>query len=80
MREIARVLKPGAPLVISFSNRCFPTKAVAVWRSVGERGHVQLVDIYLRRAGFAEVETHRLVEGWESDPLTVVVGRSGAAA
>ena len=30
--EVARVLRPGGPVVISFSNRCFWTKAVAVWR------------------------------------------------
>ena len=26
LREVGRVLKPGAPLVITFSNRCFPQK------------------------------------------------------
>ena len=30
LREVARVLRPGSPLVISFSNRCFWTKAVAI--------------------------------------------------
>ena len=30
-RETARVLRPGSPLIITFSNRFFPTKAVA-WR------------------------------------------------
>jgi hypothetical protein len=30
LRELVRVLRPGAPAVISFSNRCFWTKAVAV--------------------------------------------------
>jgi SAM-dependent methyltransferase len=29
LREAARVLRPGAPLVLTFSNRCFPTKAIA---------------------------------------------------
>jgi Methyltransferase domain len=29
LREVLRVLRPGSPLVISFSNRCFWTKAVA---------------------------------------------------
>ena len=37
LRELARVLRPGGPLVISFSNRCFWTKAVAIWRAL-ERG------------------------------------------
>ncbi|MDP2702709.1 MAG: methyltransferase domain-containing protein, partial [Candidatus Rokubacteria bacterium] len=31
-REVRRVLRPGAPLIVSFSNRCFPDKAVALWR------------------------------------------------
>jgi len=43
LREVARVLRPGAPLVISFSNRCFWTKAVAVWRALDESGHARLV-------------------------------------
>ena len=33
-REVRRVLRPGAPFVVSFSNRCFPTKAVAIWQVV----------------------------------------------
>ena len=74
--EARRVLRPGAPIVISFSNRCFPTKAVTVWRALDGTGHARLVDIYLRRAGFAGTEIHRLLEGWTSDPLTVVVGRT----
>ena len=76
LTECRRVLKPGAPIVISFSNRCFPTKAVAVWRALDGTGHGRLVDIYLRRAGFAGTEIHRLLDGWASDPLTVVVGRT----
>src|SRR5205823_755958 len=38
LREIRRALRPGAPIVISFSNRCFPTKAVAIWRSLDDQG------------------------------------------
>ncbi len=33
-RDMLRVLRPGAPLVVSFSNRCFPTKAVAIWQAL----------------------------------------------
>jgi SAM-dependent methyltransferase len=75
--EVARVLRPGAPLVISFSNRCFWTKAVAIWRALDNEGHARLVELYLRHAGFERIETHRLAEWVEdvSDPMTAVVGR-----
>ena len=78
LREVARVLRPGAPVVISFSNRCFWTKAVAIWRALGDDGHAALVERYLRHAGFAAIETHRLAEYVEdqTDPLIAVVGRS----
>jgi len=78
LREVARVLRPGGPIVISFSNRCFWTKAVAIWRSLGDEGHAALVERYLRVAGFAEIETRLLAEWVEdqSDPLIAVVGRA----
>jgi len=78
LREVRRALRPGAPVVISFSNRCFWTKAVAIWRALGDDGHAALVERYLRAAGFAEIETHRLAEWVEdqSDPLIAVVGRT----
>jgi Methyltransferase domain len=80
LREIARVLRPGAPLVISFSNRCFWTKAVAIWRALDDEGHARLVERYFRHAGFERIETHRLAEWVEdvSDPMTAVVGRAPA--
>ncbi len=49
--EIARVLKPGAPLIVTFSNRCFPTKAVRLWQSLGDHDHGRLVALYCERAG-----------------------------
>ena len=80
LREVARVLRFGAPLVISFSNRCFWTKAVAIWRALDDEGHARLVERYLRHAGFDRIETHRLAEWVEdvSDPMCVVVGRAPA--
>ena len=80
LRELARVLRPMAPLVISFSNRCFWTKAVAIWRALDDEGHAHLVEEYLLRAGFARIETHRLTDWVEdvSDPMTAVVGRAPA--
>jgi SAM-dependent methyltransferase len=80
LREVARVLRPGAPLVISFSNRCFWTKAVAIWRALDDSGHARLVELYLRHAGFERIETHQLAEWVEDidDPMTAVVGRAPA--
>ena len=72
--ELARVLRPGAPLVITFSNRCFPDKAVYAWQTLDDNGHVGLVQHYFLAAGFGptEVFAHRPKHG---DPLFGVVGR-----
>ena len=75
LTELHRTLRPGAPVLISFSNRCFPTKAVAIWRALDADGHAQLVSLYLREAGFHAVEVAPLVPAGGGDPLTVVVGR-----
>ncbi len=73
--EILRILRPGAPVIISFSNRCFPTKAVAIWRALDAEGHAALVRLYLERAGFHDISTDVLQDGSESDPLIAITGR-----
>jgi hypothetical protein len=80
LREVARELRPGGPIVISFSNRCFWTKAVAIWRGLDDQGHARLVQLYLERAGFGQIETRRLcpyIED-ERDPMYAVIGRAPA--
>ena len=72
--EVHRVLRPGAPCIISFSNRCFPTKAVAIWRSLDAEGHAALVQLYLERSGFRTVRVTALRDGRSSDPLVAVTG------
>ena len=81
-REVGRVLRPGAPFLTVFSNRMFPTKAVAVWRSLDDAGHLELVETYYRQAGrFGDVQLlDRSPKGWGSDPLYAVVGRSTGKA
>jgi SAM-dependent methyltransferase len=49
--DVARVVRPGGPLVITFSNRCFPTKAIRGWLSTDDAGHCEIVARYFRLAG-----------------------------
>lgn len=50
-REVSRVLKPGGVFVVSFSNRCFPTKAVMVWLNATDEERMSLVEHYFREGG-----------------------------
>jgi SAM-dependent methyltransferase len=78
-REVARVLRPGAPFVVTFSNRCFPTKAVAAWQALDDEGHARLVAAYFAAAGGfgpPEVRVHRPRGG---DPLWGVIARRAVA-
>ena len=78
LRDVGRALKVGAPLVISFSNRCFPVKAIAVWHQLDDRGRMLLVERYLREAGnWKDVHSlDRSPRRLFTDPLYAVVGRS----
>lgn len=79
IRDVGRVLTPSAPLVITFSNRCFPTKAVAVWHRLTGAGQQQLVESYLAEAGnWERVRSETLIpEGSGGDPLFAVLGNRG---
>ena len=78
LREVGRVLKADAPTIISFSNRCFPSKAVAVWHRLDDRRRMQLVERYLEDAGnFRNIRSlDRSPRRLFSDPLYAVVGTS----
>ena len=77
--EVRRVLKPGAPFAVSFSNRCFPTKAIHGWLATNDAGRCEIVADYFRRAGtFSEpVISLRTPTGpgYRGDPLYAVVAR-----
>jgi SAM-dependent methyltransferase len=76
-REVARVLRPGAPFVVSFSNRCFPTKAVAAWLYADDAQHVELVRSYFESAGgFVDVREEDRSPGGYGDPLYAVWARA----
>jgi SAM-dependent methyltransferase len=49
--EVRRVLVPGGMLVCTFSNRCFPTKAVRGWLAATDEGRCQIVAGYFRQSG-----------------------------
>jgi SAM-dependent methyltransferase len=79
-REVARVLRPGAPFLVTFSNRCFPTKAIPLWTESSDARHLNLVAAYFQQSG-----------GWESiervdsspgggDPVYLVSARRCAEA
>jgi SAM-dependent methyltransferase len=75
-RELHRVLRPGAPFVVSFSNRCFPTKAVAVWLSMTDAQHRTLVRSYFDAAGgWTDIEDDERVPAGDGDPLYAVWAR-----
>lgn len=84
LAQVARVLRPAAPVVITFSNRCFPTKAVHGWLATDDQGRVAIVAEYLRQAGGfdpAQVSLRTPVASrgrgprFRGDPLYAVVAR-----
>lgn len=45
-REVNRVLKPGGKFILSQSNRCFPSKAIAMWLNQGDLEHCLVIAAY----------------------------------
>ena len=73
--DVARVLRPGAPLIVTFSNRCFPTKAIRLWLSTDDRAHLQIVALYFAASGqFENVKYQDRSPGPHFDPLYAVWG------
>jgi SAM-dependent methyltransferase len=80
--DVGRVLKPGAPFIVTFSNRMFPTKAVAIWQHLDERDRVGLVARYFSDSGafdkIAVIDKSAPTDP-PSDPVWAVVGYRMAA-
>ncbi len=72
--EFDRVLNTGGTLVVSFTNRMFPTKAVRAWRAASMTEREELVASYIRAGGMTVID--RVGEGGPGDPFHAVVGRS----
>jgi SAM-dependent methyltransferase/FKBP-type peptidyl-prolyl cis-trans isomerase 2 len=89
--EVARVLRPGAPFVLTFSHRWFPPKVIRLWRELHPFERMGYVLEALHRSqGFSDLETwtlrglprpaddrHSSPDGF-SDPVFAVWGRRKA--
>jgi SAM-dependent methyltransferase len=75
--EVARVLRPDGPFIVTFSNRMFPTKAIALWQMASEQQRPEIVRSYFAEPGtFEKIELidHSRRAGVPSDPIWAVVG------
>ena len=77
MRELRRVLRRQAPLLITFSNRYIPTKSIALWHSLDGPGRQDLVERCLLAASeWTSIVKLTPIPEWASgDPLYAVVSR-----
>jgi hypothetical protein len=77
---VHHALREGAPFVCTFSNRCFPTKAIRGWLLTDDETHREIVTEYFRRSGgWRDVRSEIRRPGAPGrDPLYAVWGyRSG---
>ena len=78
--DAARVLRPGGVFVCTFSNRCFPTKAIRGWLSTDDRGHCAIVATYFSETpGFSSPKIEMRNPAAPGDPLYAVWSLRSAA-
>jgi SAM-dependent methyltransferase len=71
--DVVRVLRSGGVFVCTFSNRCFPTKAIRGWLSTDDEGHCAIVNAYFELTdGFAEPTVQLRNPCARGDPLYAV--------
>ncbi|KAL5976652.1 hypothetical protein ACLOJK_020985 [Asimina triloba] len=81
-KEMQRILKPGGLAIMSFSNRCFWTKAISIWTSTGDADHVWIVGSYFHYAGGFEPPQAVDISPnpGRTDPMYIVYSRKVATA
>ncbi|AOX20987.1 class I SAM-dependent methyltransferase [Kozakia baliensis] len=84
LKEALRVLRPGAPLIITFSDNFHAAKATAMWQALEPEDRVRLISILMTRAGFVDLDTGEVVppedlNAW-NDTVRAVIGRKTLAA
>jgi SAM-dependent methyltransferase len=81
LHDLARVVRRNGPVIITFSNRCFPTKAIHAWLSTNDAGRICIVKALLMQAGnwrdIASVDRSPALG--RSDPLYCVTARSNGS-
>jgi SAM-dependent methyltransferase len=71
--DVARVLRPGGRFVVTFSNRCFPSKAILGWLASDDHGRLAIVQRYFERSGaFEHASTAHCNPASHGDPLYAV--------
>jgi SAM-dependent methyltransferase len=74
--EVARVLRPDGVFVCTFSNRCFPTKAIRGWLANDDATRMRIVGAYFDLTeGFGEPTLQHRNPGARTDPLYAVWAR-----
>jgi SAM-dependent methyltransferase len=77
IRDVGRVLKPGAPLVVTFSERCRPTRAIGCWCLLDDAGHLCLIAHHFAEAGnWGDIRCLDRTPPCGGNPLYAVIGRS----
>jgi SAM-dependent methyltransferase len=80
--DVGRVLRQDGPFIVTFSNRMFPTKAVALWQASTNEQRVAVVKSYFAQCNaFERIEAidRSQREGEPSDPVWAVLGHASGA-
>ncbi len=74
-REINRVLKKGGFFHVIYSNRMFPSKAIAAWMALTDLQRAQLIETYFNNSAPWTLPTFlnlQMRTGFSTDPVYVV--------